>query len=60
MSGGEALPASVQPEAPAVVCAGLIIADLFVSPLPTLPRPGELVVSDGFLLDAGGCAVTPR
>ena len=57
MSGGEALPVSVQPEAPAVVCAGLIIADLFVSPLPTLPRPGELVVSDGFLLDAGGCAV---
>jgi sugar/nucleoside kinase (ribokinase family) len=57
VSGGEALPASVQPEAPAVVCAGLIIADLFVSPLPSLPGPGELVVSDGFLLDAGGCAV---
>ena len=57
MSGGEALPASVQPEAPAVVCAGLIIADLFVSPLRSLPRPGELVVSDGFLLDVGGCAV---
>jgi len=57
VSGGEALPASVQPEAPAVVCAGLIIADLFVSPLSSLPRPGELVVSDGFLLDAGGCAV---
>jgi sugar/nucleoside kinase (ribokinase family) len=57
VSGGEALPASVQPEAPAVVCAGLIIADLFVSPLASLPRPGELVVSDGFLLDAGGCAV---
>jgi len=57
VSGGEALPASVQPEVPAVVCAGLIIADLFVSPLSSLPRPGELVVSDGFLLDAGGCAV---
>jgi sugar/nucleoside kinase (ribokinase family) len=57
VSGGEALPVSVQPESPAVVCAGLIIADLFVSPLPTLPRPGELVVSDGFLLDTGGCAV---
>jgi sugar/nucleoside kinase (ribokinase family) len=55
--GGEAPPASVQPEAAAVVCAGLIIADLFVSPLPSLPRPGELVVSDGFLLDVGGCAV---
>jgi sugar/nucleoside kinase (ribokinase family) len=57
VSGGEAPPASVQPEAPAVVCAGMIIADLFVSPLRSLPRPGELVVSDGFLLDAGGCAV---
>jgi sugar/nucleoside kinase (ribokinase family) len=57
VSGGEAPPASIQPEAAAVVCAGLIIADLFVSPLRSLPRPGELVVSDGFLLDAGGCAV---
>jgi sugar/nucleoside kinase (ribokinase family) len=57
VSGGEAPPASVHHKAPAVVCAGLIIADLFVSPLRSLPRPGELVVSDGFLLDAGGCAV---
>jgi sugar/nucleoside kinase (ribokinase family) len=57
VSGGEAPPASGQPKTPAVICAGLIIADLFVSPLRSLPRPGELVVSDGFLLDAGGCAV---
>jgi fructose-bisphosphate aldolase class II len=57
MSDGEALPAAAAPEVPAVVCAGMIIADLFVSPLASLPRPGELVVSDGFLLDAGGCAV---
>ena len=57
MIGGEAPPATAAPEAPAVVCAGMIIADLFVSPLRSLPRPGELVVSDGFLLDAGGCAV---
>jgi sugar/nucleoside kinase (ribokinase family) len=28
-----------------------------VSPLASLPRSGELVVSSGFLLDAGGCAV---
>jgi sugar/nucleoside kinase (ribokinase family) len=57
VSGSEAPPASVRSESPTVVCAGLIIADLFVPPLPSLPRPGELVVCDGFLLDAGGCAV---
>jgi sugar/nucleoside kinase (ribokinase family) len=57
VSGGEAPPVTAAPQAVAVVCAGLIIADLFVAPLRSLPRPGELVVSDGFLLDAGGCAV---
>jgi sugar/nucleoside kinase (ribokinase family) len=57
VSGGVAPPATAAPNAPAVICAGMIIADLFVSPLASLPRPGELVVSDGFLLDAGGCAV---
>jgi len=57
VSGGEAPPAPALHQAPAVVCAGLVIADLFVAPLASLPRPGELVISDGFLLDAGGCAV---
>ena len=57
MSGDEAPPAAAAPETATVVCAGLIIADLFVAPLPSLPSPGELVISDGFLLDAGGCAV---
>jgi len=57
VSGGAALPVATATTPPAVICAGMIIADLFVSPLASLPRPGELVVSDGFLLDAGGCAV---
>ncbi|WP_053202882.1 carbohydrate kinase family protein [Jiangella muralis] len=41
---------------PAVVCAGLIVADTFVPPLQRLPGPGELVATDDFLLGAGGCA----
>lgn len=41
---------------PAVVCAGLIVADTFVPPLPRLPGPGELLATDDFLLGAGGCA----
>ena len=56
MSGGEALPASVQPEARAVL-RGADHRRPFRVTAPTLPRPGELVISDGFLLDAGGCAV---
>lgn len=41
---------------PAVVCAGILVADLFVPPLSRLPEPGELLVTDGFLSDTGGCA----
>jgi sugar/nucleoside kinase (ribokinase family) len=39
-----------------VVCAGILVADLFVPPLPRLPAPGELLLVDDFLLDTGGCA----
>ena len=39
-----------------VVCVGILVADLFVPPLPRLPEPGELLVTDGFLSEAGGCA----
>jgi sugar/nucleoside kinase (ribokinase family) len=41
---------------PSVVCAGILVADLFVPPLPRLPSPGELLVVEDFLLDTGGCA----
>jgi sugar/nucleoside kinase (ribokinase family) len=39
-----------------VLCAGVLVADLFVSPLPRLPHEGELMKVEGMLLDTGGCA----
>jgi len=39
------------------VCVGILVADIFCPPLRELPQPGELVVVDDLLLDAGGCAV---
>ncbi len=39
-----------------VLCVGILVADLFVPPLPRLPRPGELQLVDDMLLSAGGCS----
>src|SRR5690242_6402881 len=39
-----------------VLCVGILVADLFVPPLPRLPMPGELQLVDGMLLSTGGCA----
>ena len=39
-----------------VVCAGIVVADVFVPPLPTLPGPGELIATDDFVVETGGCA----
>jgi len=39
-----------------VVCAGIVVADVFVPPLPRLPEPGELVATDDFVVQTGGCA----
>ncbi len=39
-----------------VLCAGILVADLFVPPLPRLPQEGELLKVDGMLLATGGCA----
>jgi sugar/nucleoside kinase (ribokinase family) len=41
---------------PRVLCAGILVGDLFVPPLPRLPTAGELLVTDDFLMQAGGCA----
>jgi len=39
-----------------VVCLGILVSDVFAEPVPALPRPGELKITDGFLLSPGGCA----
>jgi len=39
------------------VCVGILVADIFSPPLPEPPAPGQLVVVDNLLLDAGGCAI---
>ena len=38
------------------LCAGIIVADHICAPIATLPAAGELVTSDAFLLNIGGCA----
>ena len=48
--------ASLAGERASVVCAGIVVADVFVPPLPELPRPGELVVTGDFVVETGGCA----
>jgi sugar/nucleoside kinase (ribokinase family) len=39
-----------------VVCAGILIADIFASPVDSLPAAGELRLVDRYVLSAGGCA----
>src|SRR5690349_11906362 len=39
-----------------VVCAGILVADLVVPPLPRLPDAGELLDTPDFLVQPGGCA----
>lgn len=41
---------------PRVLCAGILVGDLFVPPLARLPEAGELLVTEDFLMQAGGCA----
>jgi sugar/nucleoside kinase (ribokinase family) len=41
---------------PRVLCSGILVGDLFVPPLARLPAAGELLVTDDFLMGAGGCA----
>lgn len=39
-----------------VVCLGILIADIFASPIDSMPAAGELRLVDRYLLSAGGCA----
>jgi len=41
---------------PFVLCAGILVADLFVPPLAALPEQGQLIATEDFLMDSGGCA----
>ncbi len=39
-----------------VACMGILVADFFSSPIPTIPKPGELMLVDSITLNTGGCA----
>ncbi|HEV3312424.1 MAG TPA: PfkB family carbohydrate kinase [Chloroflexota bacterium] len=39
-----------------VVCAGIVVADMFVPALNQMPGPGDLVTTADLLVSAGGCA----
>src|SRR5438552_9469352 len=41
---------------PAVLCAGIIVADHVCHPVSHVPAAGELVMADKMLLTIGGCA----
>src|SRR5436190_23380441 len=41
---------------PPILCAGILVADIFVPPLSALPEAGQLLATDDFLIDTGGCA----
>ena len=39
-----------------VACVGILVADVFASPIPRLPSEGELTTTSGFVTSVGGCA----
>ncbi|MFM7147727.1 MAG: carbohydrate kinase family protein [Actinomycetales bacterium] len=41
---------------PVVVCAGILVSDLFVPPLADIPQPGQLIQIEPPLYQSGGCA----
>ena len=41
-----------------VICAGILVADIFAEPVAALPRPGELGITKGFVMSPGGCAAS--
>lgn len=41
---------------PSILCAGILVADIFIPPLMQIPPAGSLSATDDFLLETGGCA----
>ena len=39
------------------LCVGILVSDIFASPIDSLPRAGELKKTERFLQAAGGCAM---
>ncbi len=39
-----------------VLSVGILVADIFVPPIARLPEAGELVSTEDFLVQPGGCA----
>jgi sugar/nucleoside kinase (ribokinase family) len=39
-----------------VVCAGILVADIFADPIPCLPNPGELTTTASLAMSVGGSA----
>ncbi len=39
-----------------VACVGILVADVFASPVPRLPGAGELTTTSRFVTSVGGCA----
>ena len=39
-----------------VVCAGILVADVFANPIKRLPGAGEVATTPGFVSSVGGCA----
>jgi sugar/nucleoside kinase (ribokinase family) len=41
---------------PEVVCAGILVADVFANPIQRLPCAGEIATTSAFVASVGGCA----
>src|SRR5215471_16199103 len=39
-----------------VACLGILVADIFANPIDSLPAAGQISLTEGFVLGAGGCA----
>ncbi|PYV45939.1 MAG: hypothetical protein DMG06_00465 [Acidobacteria bacterium] len=39
-----------------VICLGILVADIFASPIDSIPEAGHLKLTDRLLLNIGGCA----